>query len=192
MTKVQIAAKCLLTGLVVYAAILLLRPLAQLPYYDATPGTPWTVFLMVLCVGLLVAVWLYVVAIAGRLLPQPAADDDVLAPGQAKRLLAQGLTLTMVLVGLAFLPRSVPTIVEALKLPFVLRGTITEAIIERTFPRVLGLSGAQGLRHLHDLVRMLLALYLLGGAPQLVRWQVARAQRGIGLPSNDSERLGNG
>ncbi len=189
MTKVQIAAKSLLTGLLVYAGISLLKPLSQLPYYDTDPDTPLTISLLVLCVGLVVAAGLYIVVVSGRLLPEATVDEEPLAADAERRLLAQTLTLTMVAVGLMLLPGSVGTMVDILKLPFVLRPIITEALVERAFPQMLRFSGARGLRQLYDLVRMLLALYLLCGAPQFVRWQLARARSQVSLGREEDERV---
>jgi len=188
-TKMQIAAKSLLTGLIVYAAISLLKPLTELPYYLTADNAPLALFLLVICIGLLVAAGLYIVAVGNRLLPGNAADDEVLAPDQARRLLAQALLLTMVLVGLALLPKSVPTIGTILKLPFVLRGIISDAIVDRGLPSV---STAQWFRHIYEFARLLLVLYLLCGAPRFVRWQVARAESARCERTNENERLGNG
>ncbi len=174
MTKVQIAAKSLLTGLVVYAAVALLRPLAELSYCDAAARSPLMLLLAALYVGLGIGAAWYVVAVSNRLVAG-TVDPDVLAPGRSQRLLAQALTLTMVSVGLLLLPRAVPTLAAILELPFVLRPVISEAIIERGLPSALQATAAEWLRRLYALVRMVLAIYLLCGAPQLVRWQVRRA-----------------
>jgi len=185
----QIAAKSLLTGLIVYAAIALLRPLTELPYYLTADNAPLALFLLVVCVALLVAAGLYIVAVGNRLLPGSAPDDEVLAPEQARRLLAQALLLTMVLVGLALLPKSVPTLVAVLKLPFVLRGIISDAIVDSGLPSA---STAQWFRRIYEFARLLLVLYLLCGAPRWVRWQVARAESERRERTNENERLGHG
>jgi hypothetical protein len=188
-TKMQIAAKSLLTGLIVYAVISLPRPLTELPYYLTAENTPLAVFLLVVCVALLVAAGLYIVAVGNRLLPGNAADDEILAPDRARRLLAQALRLTMVLVGLVLLPESLPTIAAILKLPFVLRGIISDAIAD---PGLLSASTAQWFRRIYEFARLLLVLYLLCGAPRLVRWQIARAEGLRSTRPNESERLGHG
>jgi len=188
-TKMQIAAKSLLTGLIVYAAISLLKPLTELPYYLTAESTPLALFLLVLCVALLVAAGLYIVAVGNRLLPRTAPDDEVLAPEQARRLLAQALLLTMVLVGLALLPKSLPTIAAILKLPFVLRAIISDAIVDRGLPSA---STTQWFRHIYEFARLLLVLYLLCGAPRFVRWQIARTESARCERTNENERLGNG
>lgn len=174
MTKVQIAAKSLLTGLIIYAAVALLRPLAELPHHGAGAAAPLILLLAAFYVGVIVSAAWYIIVVSDHLVTS-TVDRDALAPGRSQRLLAQALTLTMVAVGLLLLPRAVPTLVAILKLPFVLRPIINEAIIEGGFPLSLRVSPAEWLRRLHALVRMLLAAYLIFGAPQLVRWQIRRA-----------------
>lgn len=96
-TGVQIAAKSILTGMVVYAAISLLRPWAELPFYLKADNTALGLFLLAVCIALLAAAGVYVIAATGRLLPR-AVDDEALAPDRQRRFLAQSLTLAMVLL----------------------------------------------------------------------------------------------
>jgi hypothetical protein len=71
-----------------------------------------------------------------------------------------------------------------------LRQIINGAIIDHRLP--LDLSTPQGVKHLYEFVRMLLVLYLLCGAPRLVRWQTARAETSSSKPADVNERLDNG
>jgi hypothetical protein len=81
----------------------------------------------------------------------------------------------MVSVGLLLLPKAVPMLVAILKVPFVLRPLISEAVIEGGLPSSLSASGTQWLRRLYACARLAATVYLLCGAPQLVRWQLRRA-----------------
>lgn len=191
MTKVQIATKSILTGLIVYAAVLLLRHLEELPYYGGAAGAPRMLFLAALCVGLTIGAGWYIAAVSDRL-AAGAVERDTLSPERSQRLLAQALTLTMVALGLVLLPGTVATLVGFLKVPFVLRGWIQRAIVGHGLPPGLRLSMVEWFGRVADLAEMLLVFYLLCGAPGLVRWQVARAVGPIPLKPREDERLGNG
>jgi hypothetical protein len=86
----------------------------------------------------------------------------------------------MIALGLLLLRDAIWTLVGYLKTLLVLRGLITEAIVDRGIPRDLHFSAVEWIGGLCDFANALLVLYLLCGAPRFVRWQVTRVERVLG------------
>ena len=191
MTRTQIAAKSLLTGLIVYAFVALTGPLGALPSYVG-PGQTVAPFAVFLCVLLLSGVGLRIAYIEEWLLPKPAPGDEVLSPAATGRLLAQALRVTMVALGLLLLPGAIPTVIGYAQTLLGLRGLITEAIVDHRAPQAFRLSAVQWVAGLWELGSTLLVAYLLLGAPHFVRWRVSRAERWVRSGTNGNEEVDNG
>lgn len=87
-------------------------------------------------------------------------------------LLSKSLRIGLVLAGLMLLPRSVPTIVKIPKIFFLIRPAVNDIIISKSVPKILRLSYAQWYRNIYEFMKTILSIYLLCGAPHLVRWHV--------------------
>jgi hypothetical protein len=74
--------------------------------------------------------------------------------------------------GLILLSGSTTTILNILALPFYIRPLVNEIFAFRTFPKSLAFTPYQWSYMIYDFFEALLAVYLLYGWPQFVRYQL--------------------
>ncbi|UCF16481.1 MAG: hypothetical protein JSW59_03290 [Phycisphaerales bacterium] len=170
MTKMQIIAKSILTVLGLYALLTLCR-LAALSYIGPEGESsvwknvafflgfaPWAGFVLVLMIFENDGIAL---TMAGT---GPAEDQQT-----QTAWLIKSLRVGLVLTGLMLLRKSVP---EMLSLALTFRSG--------AFHDISGASSWTKFEYAYNLVKAVLALYLLFGAPHFVRWQVKHSLRRFG------------
>jgi hypothetical protein len=175
MTRIRIIAKTILTILGIYAVVTLYRFYPGRCMYrpDETP-----IFreLMSLCAFTVVVGFIAYFMVfnnnrlSGKLAgPGPQLDRSAETPWGTK-----SLRVGLVFAGLMLIPDSIPVIIKTSKLFFLIRTAVSDIVVSKSIPRILELSYPQWFRVIYDFLEVLLALYLICGAPHFVRWQVRK------------------
>jgi hypothetical protein len=86
--------------------------------------------------------------------------------------LADSLRMVAIAYGLILLSGSVTTILNILALPFYLRPLVNEIVAFGTFPKSLAFTPSQWSSIVYNLLQAILAVYLLYGWPQFIRFQL--------------------
>jgi hypothetical protein len=173
MTRMQIIAKTSLAALGIYAVTIMYH------WYPARYVS--SVLTEVLClsaVTVLAAVIVYFLVFNNNSLARkmaPAAEQ--LGPENQAAWLIKSLRVGLVFAGLMLLPTSIPSMLAILKLPFLVRPLINEALAARGIPDSLRLSYWVWYYNLYQFLRVTLSVYLICGAPHFVRWQVRRLRQ---------------
>jgi len=194
MTKMQIIAKSVLTVLGVYAVIVLYY------YYPVNSGSAagraaFGCDLASFCIfTAFAAVAVYFLAFNNDELARKIAGPGRLEDRRIQaELLAKSLRVGLVFAGLILLPRSIPSILGA---PSSLATGLDNIFIFNRMPQVENLFVREQFRSIYGLFKAALAVYLILGAPHLVRWQCNRLQRQAPLVEQpidveSSERIGD-
>lgn len=175
MTKMQAIARTILTVLGVYAVVTLLGAYPGRYFFSGSPPTLSAAVLEVIF-------FLAFIGLAGLLacaaivnngpLARAITDDEGTGTPAESAFLAQSLRIGLVLAGLMLLPGSVPFLLKVLTLPFVLRPVVNEWIVSGVLPSVLRVPWARWYTTGFELLRAVLMIYLVAGAPRFVRLQV--------------------
>jgi len=104
--------------------------------------------------------------------------------------LVQSLRVGLIFTGLMLLPGSALTLVKIAKTFFLIRPALNEIIISKSTPNMLRLSYAQWYTSIYHLLKAVLAIYLICGAPHFVRWQAKHSRQENGAAPT-VERLAN-
>jgi len=165
MTKMQIIAKTILSALGVYAILTLCR-LYTPPSLGPEKDLPvwWHVVFFSGFVPLAALVIFFLIfnndGIARRMAgPGPIPDRHT-----QTIWLIKSLRIGLVLTGLMLLPRSIPVILNMVSI-------IVSNFRAGTFPDIPAAPPRIRFKNTSNLIRMVLALYLICGAPHFVRWQ---------------------
>jgi hypothetical protein len=173
MTRMQILAKTTLTGLGIYAILALCNAYpGRYMYRREQPAiVPEILSLGSFAVLGALAVYFMIsnnTAFSKRI----AGPGQILDPGSQALWLAKSLRVGLVLAGLMMLPRSIPIMVKIPKIFFLIRPALNDIIISKSVPHALKLSYSEWFRNIYGLLRAILTLYLIYGAPHFTRWQV--------------------
>lgn len=98
--------------------------------------------------------------------------------------LVKSLRVGLAFTGLMLLPGSAPTLVKIAKTFFLIRPALNEIIISKSTPNMLRLSYAQWYTSIYHLLKAVLAIYLICGAPHFIRWQIKHT---LGQQANKTE-----
>jgi len=143
--------------------------------FSASPPTPFAIVLEVvffLAFLTFVALLAYATILNNGPLAQAIIDDKGIDELVEPSFFARSLRIGLVLAGLMLLPGSVPFLLKVLTLPFVLRPVVNEWIVSGVLPSVLRTPWAQWYTKAFEFFRAMLMIYLVAGAPRLVRLQV--------------------
>ncbi len=177
MTKMQAIAGTVLTVLGIYAVVILLGAYPGRHFLSGSPPTPFAIVLEVVFFLAYVAfaAWLaYVTILNNAALARVITDDEDTGEPAEAPFLVRSLRIGLILAGLMLLPRSIPFLLKVLALPFVLRPVINEWVVSGVLPSALRVPWAQWYTTGFELFRAVLMVYLVVGAPRLVRSQVRR------------------
>jgi hypothetical protein len=86
--------------------------------------------------------------------------------------LAGSLRMVAVLYGLMLLAGSIPTILNILASPLYIRPLVNEIFTFKTFPKSLIFTSYQWSSMIYNFLEAILAVYLLYGWPQFIRFQL--------------------
>lgn len=172
MTKIQIIAKTFLTVLGIYAVLTLygFYPGRYLHQADKT-SIPQEFALLCTFTVFVGFIAYFMVFHNDRLAGKLAGPGELLEPQAQATLLAKSLRVGLVFTGLMLLPGSVPTLVGIAKTFFLIRPALNEIIISKRTPDMLRLSYAQWYTSIYHLLKAVLAIYLICGAPHFAAWQ---------------------
>jgi hypothetical protein len=175
MTKMQAIAQTVLTVLGVYAVVTLCHSYPGRYMHATSTQSSFGILLeVVFFPAFIVFVGLvgYILILRNGPLAEAIVDDDGSGQPVDAVFLARSLRIGFVLAALMLLPGSVPFLVKTLGLPFVLRPIVNEWIVSGGFSSFLKISWAQWYMTGFELFRAILMVYLIAGAPHLLRAQV--------------------
>ncbi len=173
MTKMQILAKSILTVLGIHGLVI---AYGYYPGHYVSKGTALPVLTEVLSLSaftvLAASVVYFLVFKNTRLSQKIAGPGQVLDPADARVWLVKSLRIGLLFTGLMLLVGSMQDLVKILKVFLLIRPAVSDIIAFKSIPRILRLSYPQWYRNIYGFLKVLLAIYLICGAPHLVRWQV--------------------
>jgi len=171
MTKMQIIAKTALTVLGIYTILTFCRLYAP-PYLGPEGDLPilWHVAFFSGFTPLAALVILFLIFNNDGIARKIAGLGPIPDRHTQTAWLIESLRVGLVLTGLMLLPKSIPAIVSIFSNSFSLG----------RFPYVLGASSRTGFEYTYNLIRTVLALYLVCGAPHFICWQVRHSLRRFG------------
>jgi hypothetical protein len=101
-----------------------------------------------------------------------AGSGEKLDPESETLWLAGSLRIVAIAYGLILFSSSIPTILNILALPFYIRPLVNEIFTFRTFPKSLAFTSYQWSSMVYNFLQTILAVYLLYGWPQFIRFQL--------------------
>ena len=168
MTKMQIVAETVLVILGIYIVAALCSHLVLI---QSITDTTSFVFLAGFAILIAVAI-LFLIFKNDNLARKMAGDGEKLNPSNEAIWLAASLRLGAVLCGLIVLSTSMPTIVSVLTSPVYVRLFVNEMFLFKSFPLSFVHSPQVWCTAIYNFLKVILAIYLLCGAPHFIRWQL--------------------
>jgi hypothetical protein len=101
----------------------------------------------------------------------PSSSEKVYPESEILWLTAS-LQMVAIAYGLILLLDSITTILNILALPFYLRPLVSEVFTFKAFPKSLAFTSYQWSSMVHNFLQTILAVYLLYGWPQFIRFQL--------------------
>lgn len=201
MTKMQIIAKAGLVSLGIYAVVNLCWYLTHVipSFYIPSP------LIGIVCFAVL-AVFIAVITFFlifnnDSLARKMAGPGDQLNPADKTLWLSSSLRVAAVFCGLILLSVSIPTIRNILLVPIRIRPFINEIFLFDRYPKPLLMPFSKWCEIIYNFLKLILAAYLLCGAPHFVRWQfrhsiircqpITQKTGPENSPITNSERLDN-
>jgi len=178
MTRMQIIAKTVLTVLGIYTILTLCRLYA--PPYVSPEGELsvwWHVAFFAGFTPLATLVVVFLIfnndGIARKMAgPGPIADRQT-----QTAWLIRSLRVGLVLTGLMLLPKSIPVVLD---ISYFVASTFKNSFRPGIYPDILGASARTRFEYAYNLIKAVLALYLICGAPHFVRRQARHSLRRFG------------
>ena len=188
MTKMQIVAKAVLTVLGIYAVVNSYRfyP-GQYMYSSQQPSTPLELLFLSAFTIMVAIIAYFMIFNNTRLSIKMAGPGQQLDPQTQAAWLAKSLYIAIVLAGLLLLPNSINAIIKLLRIPFIIHPAINEIIQFKRFPAILVSSYRLWYKNIYDLLKAILAVYLICGAPHFIRWQKKKSLPAINLKGVENE-----
>lgn len=168
----QIIAKAALTILGVSAIVNLCSYLSMLPSLTQNASALRVILFLSIFTILLIAIVYLLIFKTDRLARKIAGPGERLDPKSETLWLVASLRLVAVLYGLILLSSSIPTILNIAVLPLHIRPLINEIFTFGTFPKSLIFTARQWSYMIYNFLKALLAVYLLCGWPQFIRFQL--------------------
>jgi hypothetical protein len=130
-------------------------------------------FLFLLVLIILIALIAYLLIFKnGRLARKMAGPGEQLNPENEALWLVASLRIVAIFYGLILLSTSIPTILNIVVSPLCVRSLINEIFTFKTFPKSLIFTASQWSSMIYNSLKALLAVYLLCGWPQFIRFQL--------------------
>lgn len=198
MTKMQIIAKAGLVSLGIYAVV-------NLCWYLTHVIPSFTCLIGILCFAVfavfIAVITFYLIFNNDSLARKMAGPGEKLNPAAKTLWLSSSLRIAAVFCGLILLSASIPTIRNILLVPIRIRPFINEIFLFDRCPRQLLMPFSEWCEIIYNFLKLILAVYLLCGAPHFVRWQfrhctircqpVTQKTEPEKSPFTNSERLDN-
>lgn len=173
-TKMQIIAKAVLTFLGISAFVNFCQNLSMLTSSTQTQDTSIlrvVLFLPVVIILLIAIVYLLIFK-NDWLACKMAGTGEKLDPESETLWLAGSLRMVAISYGLILLSSSIPTILNIVVSPLYIRPLVNEIFTFRTFPKSLTFTSYQWSSMIFNFLEAILAVYLLYGWPQFIRFQL--------------------
>ena len=173
-TKMQIIAKAALTFLGLSAIVNFCRNLSMLTSSAQTQDTSIlrVILFLPVFIILLIAIAYFLIFKNDWLACKMAGSGDKLNPEMETLWLVGALRIVAISYGLILLSTSIPTILNIVASPLYIRPLVNEIFTFRTFPESLIFTSYQWSSMIYNFLKALLAVYLLYGWPQFVRFQL--------------------
>jgi hypothetical protein len=184
-SKVQIVTKALLATLGLGAALRLCAYASAAIRARPDASTAQVLFFLTVLIALVVLIGYFLVLRNDWLACKIAGGGDELPPEEEVFWLSGCFRLAGICYGLILLCYSVPTILNMVVSPLYIRPLINEIFRFKTFPKSLIFSAAQWSSMTYNVLKAILAVYLLCGWPQFVRRQLKLRQK-AGLAKTDT------
>jgi hypothetical protein len=168
----QIIAKAALTILGVSAIVNTCSYLSMLTSLTQNTSTLRVILFFPVFIILLIAIVYLLIFKNDWLACKMAGPGEKLSPESEILWLVASLRLVAILYGLILLSSSIPTILNIATLPLHIRPLINEIFAFGTFPKSLIFPVAQWSYMIYNFLKALLAVYLLCGWPQFIRFQL--------------------
>jgi len=171
MTRMQIIAKAGLVSLGIYAVVTLCWYLTHvIPSFNLPSGLVGTLCFTVFAIFIAVTTF-FLIFNNDSLTRKMAGPGDQLNPATEALWLAASLRVATVFCGLILLSTSIPTIRNILLVPIRIGPLINEIFLFDSFPKSLLFPFSKWCAIIYNFLKLILAVYLLCGAPHFLRWQ---------------------
>ena len=171
-TKMQIIAKAAHTILGVSAIVNICSYLSMLTSLTQDTSALRTILFLPVFIILLIPIAYFLIFKNNRLACKMAGPGEKLNSESETLWLVASLRLVAILYGLILLSSSIPTILNIAVSPLHIRPLINEIFTFGTFPKSLIFTARQWPSMIYNFLKALLAVYLLCGWPQFIRFQL--------------------
>lgn len=171
MTKMQMIAKAGLVSLGIYAVVNLCWYLTHVIPSFNIPSPLIGILCFAVFAVFIAVITFYLIFNNDSLARKMAGPGDQLNPAAKTLWLSSSLRVAAVFCGLILLSASIPTIRNILLVPIRIRPFINEIILFDRYPKPLLMPFSKWCRIIYNFLKLILAVYLLCGAPHFVRWQ---------------------
>jgi hypothetical protein len=171
----QIIAKAVLTFLGLSAFIYCSSPLLTLPYsiHVSDEASVLRVAMSLPLVIIFISTVVYLLIFKNDwLIYKVAGSGEKLDPETEALWLVASLRMVAILYGLILLTGSIVTVLNIFALPFYIRPLINEIFTFKTLPKSIYPTPNPWSHTIYSLFRTFLAVYLLYGWPQFIRYQL--------------------
>ncbi|MCX5637455.1 MAG: hypothetical protein NTX52_07155 [Planctomycetota bacterium] len=168
----QIIAKAVLAILGLSAIVNICSYLRMLTSLTQDTSALRTILFLPVFIILLIPIAYFLIFKNNRLACKMAGPGEKLNPESETLWLVASLRLVAILYGLILLSSSIPTILNIAVSPLYIRPLINEIFTFGTFPKSLIFPAAQWSYMIYNFLKALLAIYLLYGWPQFIRFQL--------------------
>lgn len=168
----QIIAKAALTFLGLSAVANLCQNLSLITSVNQEAIPLQIILFLPVLIILLIAVVYFLILKNDWLVYKIAGPGEKLSPENEILWLATSLRMVAVIYGLILLAASMPTILNIIISPLWILSLINEALTFKTFPKSFTFTLYQWSYMIRHLIEAILALYLLYGWPQFIRYQL--------------------
>lgn len=174
MTKMQIIAKAIIAFLGLSTFVNLSQNFRTMTSLSQTQDASvlQDILLSAFMTILLIATVYWLILKNDWLVRKISGSGENLDPESETLWLTASLKMVALFYGLLLLSSSITTILNVLALPFYLRPLVSEIFNFRTFPRSLVFTPHRWPYMIYDFFKALLAVYLLYGWPQFIRYQL--------------------
>ena len=192
MTKMQIVAKATLTILGTMCIVNLCHNLSMLTYFIWNTSTLRVILFLSAFIILLITIAYLLIFKNNRLASIMAGEGEKLNPESQALWLAVSLRLVAIFYGLMLLSTSIPTILNIVVSPIHIRPLINEIFTFKTFPKSLIFTTRQWSTMIYNFLKAILAVYLLYGWPQFIRFQLnTRKTKSLANSNRNTEGIEN-
>lgn len=170
-TRMQIIAKAGLVSLGIYAVVTLCWYLTHVIPTFNLPSPLFGILCFTVFAVFFAVITFFLIFNNDSLARKMAGPGDQLNPTAKALWLYASLRVATIFCGLILLSTSIPTIRNILLVPIRIRPFINEIFLFDSYPKTLLMPFSKWCKIIYNFLKLILAVYLLCGAPYFVRWQ---------------------